>query len=141
MGGGSIMLIEDDPDDEALTLRMFDKCGVKNRVVVVRDGAEALEYLFGEANGMVSARHDLPTVVLLDLKLPKVNGIDLLRRIRGSQRTKALPVVILTSSKQERDLVNGYELGTNSCVRKPVDFGEFSKAIGQLGLHWLLLDH
>lgn len=127
-----ILLVEDNPDDEALTLRALKKHGVVNFVVVARDGQEALDRLHGG--------DPLPTVVLLDLKLPKIDGLDVLRRVRADARTKRLPVVILTSSKEERDIVAGYDLGTNSFVRKPVDFSEFAEAIRQLGLYWLVLN-
>jgi two-component system response regulator len=139
MAGKIILLVEDNPDDEALTLRAFRKNNIKNEVVVARDGAQALDYLFatGRYEGDVT---DLPQVVLLDLKLPKVDGLEVLRRIRADERTRLLPVVILTSSKEERDVVDGYRLGANSYVRKPVNFDEFLDAARQLGLYWLLLN-
>jgi two-component system response regulator len=136
----SILLVEDNPNDELLTLDALSVNNVGNSVVVARDGAEALDYLF--ATGKYEGRdiHDLPSVVLLDLKLPKVDGIEVLRRIRAEPITKLLPVVILTSSNQDEDRMSGYSLGANSYVRKPVDFDEFIKAAGQLGLYWLLLN-
>jgi CheY-like chemotaxis protein len=136
----SILLVEDNPDDEALTLRAFRKNNVTNEVVVARDGAEALDYLFGTgtyANRDVTV---LPQVVILDLKLPKIDGLEVLRRLRAAPQTKLLPVVILTSSNEERDRLQGYGLGANSYVRKPVDFAEFVDAVRQLGLYWLLLN-
>jgi two-component system response regulator len=140
MATNSILLVEDNPDDEALTLRAFRKNNVTNEVVVARDGAEALDYLFGTgayANRDVTL---LPQIVILDLKLPKIDGLEVLRRMRAAPQTKLLPVVILTSSKEERDLLDGYGLGANSYVRKPVDFAEFVDAVRQLGLYWLLLN-
>lgn len=132
-----ILLVEDNADDEALTLRAFRKSNIKNPVVVARDGAEALDYLLpGDASGAV----ELPQVVLLDLKLPKVDGLEVLRRIRADERTRLLPVVILTSSKEEQDLVASYRLGCNSYVRKPVNFDEFIDATRRLGLYWLLIN-
>lgn len=133
----SVLLVEDNPDDEALTLRALKKSGIVNDVAVVRDGAEALEYLLGQG---AQAGQPLPTVVLLDLKLPKVDGMEVLRRLRGEERTKVLPVVILTSSREEQDIAQGYRLGCNSYVRKPVEFGAFASAVSQLGLYWLLLN-
>lgn len=135
-----ILLVEDNPDDEALTLRALNKSKIANKIVVVRDGAEALDYLF--CTGVYADRDplDLPQVTLLDLKLPKVDGLEVLRRIRAEPRTRMLPVVILTSSKEEQDLVNAYSIGVNSYVRKPVDFNQFVDAIGQLGLYWLVLN-
>ena len=135
-----ILLVEDNPDDEALTLRAFRKNNVTNEVVVARDGAEALDYLFGKgayANRDVTL---LPQIVILDLKLPKIDGLEVLRRLRAAPQTKLLPVVILTSSNEERDRLEGYGLGANSYVRKPVDFAEFVDAVRQLGLYWLLLN-
>ena len=135
-----ILLVEDNPDDEALTLRALRKHNVTNQVVVTRDGAEAVDWLF--ATGRHSDRDPnlMPQVILLDLKLPKVDGLEVLRRIRADDRTRLLPVVILTSSKEEEDILNGYRLGANSYVRKPVDFVEFTDAVRQLGLFWLLLN-
>lgn len=132
--------MEDNPDDEALTLRAFRKNNISNPVVVSRDGVEALDYLFATGPHQARDPKELPQVVLLDLKLPKVDGLEVLRRIRSDERTKLLPVVILTSSKEEQDMVEGYRLGANSYVRKPVDFEEFVEAARQLGLYWLLLN-
>ena len=135
-----ILLVEDNPDEEALTLRGFDKNKIRNGVVVAHDGAEALDYLFG--TGLYEGRDvaDQPQVVLLDLKLPKISGLDVLKRIREDERTRFLPVVILTSSKEDKDVIEGYRLGANSYVRKPVNFDEFVEAAKQLGLYWLLLN-
>ena len=133
-----ILLVEDNPDDEALTLRAFKKNGITNEVVVVRDGAEALDYLFGTAQG--ANRPILPQIILLDLNLPRVGGLDVLKRIRADERTRLLSVVILTSSKEEDDIVRGYSLGANAYVRKPVDFVQFTEAVKTLGLFWLLLN-
>lgn len=131
-----ILLIEDNPDDEALTLRALKKNNILNEVRVARDGQEAVDYFFGEN----AASNPEPAVVLLDLKLPKVDGLEVLRRIRADERTKTQPVVILTSSKEEQDLLNGYRLGANSYIRKPVDFVQFMEAVKQLGLYWLMLN-
>ena len=136
----SILLVEDNPNDELLTLDALSVNNVGNSVVVARDGAEALDYLFATGKYQGRDMHDLPSVVLLDLKLPKIDGIEVLRRIRAEPITKLLPVVILTSSNQDEDRMRGYSLGANSYVRKPVDFDEFIKAAGQLGLYWLLLN-
>ena len=135
-----ILLVEDRQDDIDLTLRSLKDNKITNKVDVVRDGAEALDYIF--AKGAYSGRDikNLPAVVLLDIKLPKVDGIEVLRQIRADERTKLLPIVILTSSREESDLINGYKMGCNSYVRKPVEFEEFSKAIRELGLYWLLLN-
>lgn len=135
-----ILLVEDNPDDEALTLRALSKNRLANGVVVARDGAEAVDFLFGTGAHAGRDVKDAPEVVLLDLKLPKLDGFEVLRRIRADERTKTLPVVILTSSKEERDIVQGYRDGCNSYVRKPVNFDEFVDAAGQLGLYWLLLN-
>ena len=136
----SILLVEDNLDDEALTLRALKKNKVANSVVVARDGAEAVDFLFGTGAHAGRDVNDLPQIVLLDLKLPKLDGFEVLRRIRADDRTKMLPVVILTSSKEERDVVQGYRDGCNSYVRKPVNFDEFVEAARQLGLYWLLLN-
>jgi two-component system, response regulator len=130
----SILLVEDNDDDIELTRRAFARSRVANRIEVVRDGAAALERLLGDAAG------PLPALVLLDLKLPLVGGLEVLERLRADERTRTLPVVILTSSREERDLVESYRLGANSYVRKPVDFGEFQHAVEQLGLYWLVLN-
>lgn len=140
MAERAILLVEDNPDDEALTLRAFRKNNIKNDIVVARDGAEALDYLFGTGNYAGRNPGDLPEVVLLDLKLPKVDGLEVLRRIREDERTRLLPVVILTSSKEEQDIASGYRLGCNSYVRKPVNFDDFIAAVNQLGMYWLLLN-
>jgi two-component system response regulator len=135
-----ILLVEDNPDDEALTLRALRKNNIQNEVVVAHDGTEALDYLF--ATGMYAGRNAevLPQVVLLDLKLPKVDGLTVLRQLRADKRTKLLPIVILTSSNEEQDRISGYDLGANSYVRKPVDFNQFIEAVRQLGLYWLILN-
>lgn len=135
-----ILLVEDNPDDEALTLRALKKNNIQNEVVVMRDGAEVLDYLF--ATGAYAGRDTVvrPQVILLDLKLPKVDGLEVLRRLRADERTRLVPVVLLTSSKEEKDLIEGYHLGANSYVRKPVDFGQFTEAVRQLGMYWLLLN-
>lgn len=135
-----ILLVEDNPDDEMLALRAFKNSGIMNEIVVARDGVEALDYLFlrGGHAGRTPATN--PAVVLLDLKLPKLDGLEVLKEIRGNGRTRRLPVVILTSSKEDRDLVESYERGANSYVRKPVDFNEFAEAVTRLGVYWLLLN-
>jgi len=135
-----ILLVEDNADDEALTLRALNKNKIANKIEVVRDGAEALDFLF--ATGVHAGRdtRELPQVILLDLKLPKVDGLEVLRRIRSDPRTHMLPVVVLTSSKEEQDMIKAYTIGVNSYVRKPVDFNQFVEAIGQLGLYWLVLN-
>jgi len=135
-----ILLIEDNPDDEALTLRALEKNNIKNEVVVARDGAEALDYLFGTGPYAGRDLTVMPQVTLLDLKLPKVDGLEVLRQLRANELTRLLPVVILTSSNEEQDRVNGYGLGANSYVRKPIDFGQFMDAVRQLGLYWLILN-
>lgn len=128
-----IALIEDNPDDEALTLRALRKNGIANEVVVLRDGAEALEFL-------LRPNAPLPSLVLLDLKLPRVDGLQVLQQLRATPHTSLLPIVILTSSSEERDVVEGYRLGANSYIRKPVDFQQFTEAVRQLGLYWLVLN-
>jgi two-component system response regulator len=140
MREAAILLVEDNDDDIALTLRAFKKNNIKNAVVVARDGAEALDYLFATGPHSGRDRTDLPQVMLLDLKLPKIDGLEVLRRIRANEDTKTLPIVVLTSSKEEQDLITSYRLGCNSYVRKPVDFDEFVEAARQLGLYWLLLN-
>ena len=135
-----ILLVEDNPDDEELTMRALKKNNISNEIIVARDGAEALDYLF--ARGKYSKRDTsiMPQLILLDLKLPKIDGIEVLKEIRSDDRTKLLPVVILTLSKEQQDLVDGYSSGANSYIRKPVNFKEFVEAVGQLGLYWLVLN-
>ncbi len=135
-----ILLVEDNPDDVDLTIRALSKRNILNEVVVAHDGAEALDYLFGTGTYARREGRVLPAVVLLDLKLPKISGLEVLRRIRANEITKLLPVVILTSSKEEQDLVEGYRNGANSYVRKPVDFNQFADAIQYFGLYWLLVN-
>ena len=133
MNSKAILLLEDNPDDEALTLRALKKNNIVNEVFVAHDGTEAFDFLYG--NG-----HALPAMVLLDLKLPKVDGLEVLRRVRAEPRTRLLPVVILTTSREEQDLITSYQLGANSYICKPVDFAQFTEAIRQLGLYWLVLN-
>ena len=135
-----ILLIEDNPDDEELALLAFQQSNVANEVVVARDGVEALDYLFGTGPHAGRDVAVLPQVVLLDLKLPKVDGLEVLRRVRADPRTRRLPVVVLTSSKEEQDMIESYDLGANSYVRKPVDFVQFLDAARQLQLYWLVLN-
>jgi two-component system response regulator len=135
-----ILLVEDNPDDEALTLRALKKNNITNEVVVARDGAEALDYFFGTGRFAGRDTSQTPQVTLLDLKLPKVDGLEVLRRLRADPRTKLAPIVILTSSNEEQDRLKGYDWGANSYVRKPVDFDQFMEAVRQLGLYWLLLN-
>jgi two-component system response regulator len=140
MSPGIILLVEDNPKDEALTLRALRKSGITNEVVVTRDGAEALDYLF--CTGAFADRDpaDQPAVVLMDLNLPKIGGLEIVRRMRRGEATKLLPVVILTSSDEEEDRLKGYQFGANSYVRKPVEFNAFASAVKQLGLYWLILN-
>ena len=133
MRSAFIALIEDNPDDEALTMRALKRNGIANDIVILRDGVEALDFL-------LDAAKPVPQLVLLDLKLPRIDGLELLKRLRSEPRTQLLPIVILTSSSEERDVIEGYRLGANSYVRKPVDFNEFSEAVRQLGLYWLVLN-
>jgi CheY-like chemotaxis protein len=135
-----ILLVEDNSDDEVLTLRAIKQNNIDNNIVITRDGAEALDYLFGIGKFAGRDTTQTPQVILLDLKLPKIDGLEVLRRLRADPRTRLLPVVILTSSKEDSDLVDGYSLGANSYVRKPVEFGAFVEAVRQLGLYWLLLN-
>ncbi len=134
----TILLVEDNPKDEALTLRALKKSNIANRVVTAHDGVEAIDYLFGRNTDGVP--HPLPQLILLDLKLPKIDGLEVLRHIRSDPRTQILPVVVLTTSTEEQDRLEGYRLGANSYVRKPVDFVQFAEAVSQLGLYWLVLN-
>lgn len=140
MKSKTILLVEDNPDDVTLTLRALKKSNIMNEIVVAQDGVEALDYLFG--TGKFSGRDPkvTPQVVLLDLKMPRVDGLEVLQRIRGDERTKLLPVVVLTTSSEDRDRVESYKLGANSYIRKPVDFNQFVGAVQQLGLYWLVLN-
>ena len=135
-----ILLVEDNPDDELLAIRALKKNNIMNKVVIARDGVEALDYLFGTGAYEGRDMSEMPQVVLLDLKLPKINGLEVLKRLRNDERTKLLPVVVLTSSREERDLTECYRLGANSYIRKPVDFTQFTEAIRQMGLYWLVLN-
>jgi CheY-like chemotaxis protein len=136
----TILLVEDNASDEKLTLLAFKNCGISNEIVVVRDGAEALDYLFSTGNYAGADSRHMPAVVLLDLKLPKVDGLEVLRQVRVDKRTHLLPVVVLTASKEEEDILTSYSLGANAYVRKPVEFAEFAQAAKTLGLFWLLLN-
>lgn len=135
-----ILLVEDNPDDEALALRALRKNHIANEVVVARDGAEALDFLFGTGSHAGRDPDRQPEVVLLDLKLPKLHGLEVLQRIRADERTRLLPVVVLTTSSEDRDMVESYRLGANSYIRKPVDFDQFTEAVRQLGMYWLVLN-
>ncbi len=135
-----ILLVEDSPDDEELTLMGLKNSGARNQVVVVRDGEEALQFLFAEGQYKDRDPAAIPAVILLDLKLPKLSGLEVLERLRANPLTKCVPVVILTSSSEEEDVVNSYKLGTNSFVRKPVEFKRFADAVKQLGLYWFLIN-
>ena len=140
MENKTILLVEDDPDDEEFTIRTLKRYNVTNQVAVARDGAEALDYLFGTGRHAGRDTRAGPAVVLLDLNLPKIRGLEVLERIRADERTRLIPVVILTSSQEDEDLVNGYRLGCNGYVRKPVEFDDFCEAVRQLGMYWLLLN-
>ena len=140
MAASPILLVEDNADDEVLTLRALKKNNIRNEIVVARDGVEALDYLFGTGAHAGRDVRIMPQVILLDLKIPKVDGLEVLRRIRANDITRLLPVVILTSSNEESDRVSGYGLGANSYVRKPVDFNQFAESVRQLGLYWLILN-
>jgi two-component system response regulator len=135
-----IVLVEDNANDEELTLRAFRKSNIVNRVVVVRDGAEALDYFFARGSYAARPANEVAQVVLLDLKLPKIDGLDVLRALRADDRTRLIPIVVLTSSAEEQDLVRSYGMGANSYVRKPVDFTHFVEAVRQLGLYWLVIN-
>jgi two-component system response regulator len=135
-----ILLVEDDPNDVELTLHALSKDKIANRVKVARDGAEALAFIFGTSEDGGCVHEECPKVILLDLKLPKVDGLEVLQRIKSDPRTKAIPVVVLTSSSEERDVLRSYQLGVNSYIVKPVDFEQFTQAVQQLGLYWLLLN-
>jgi CheY-like chemotaxis protein len=140
VNNGAILLVEDNPDDAALTLRAFKKNHILNEIVVARDGVEALDYLFGAGAFAGRDTSIVPAIVLLDLKLPRIDGLEVLRRMRADPRTRLIRVIVLTSSKEEQDIAQSYQLGANSYIRKPVDFDSFMSAVGQLGLYWLLLN-
>jgi CheY-like chemotaxis protein len=140
MTKGSILLVEDNPDDQKLTVRALKSNNITNEIVIAEDGVQALDFLFGRGKFTDRGQREPPALVLLDLKLPKIDGLEVLARLRADQRTKLVPVVILTSSKEEQDLIRGYELGANSYVQKPVNFLEFVEAAGRLGVYWLILN-
>jgi two-component system response regulator len=140
LSDGTILLVEDNKDDEALSMRAFNRNKIRNPIVCVRDGQEALDWLFGEGAYADRNPAEMPAVVLLDLKLPKVDGLEVLRRVRANPVTRLTPIVILTSSREDRDRLEGYSLGANSYIQKPVDFEQFVEAIRQLGLYWLVLN-
>lgn len=140
MNRKKILLIEDNQSDIDLTIRAFEKCRIANELIVAEDGQEAIDYLFGEGKWLGRDVTDVPALTLLDLKLPRMPGLEVLRQIRSDARTRRMPVVILTSSREEQDVMTGYDLGVNSYIRKPVDFTQFTAATGQIGLYWLLLN-
>jgi two-component system, response regulator len=140
MSDKTILLVEDNADDEELTIRALRKNNLANSLAIARDGVEALDYLFGTGSYADRKNATLPGLVLLDLKLPRIDGLEVLRRLRADERTRRLPVVVLTSSKEEQDLLKSYNFGVNSYVRKPVDFNQFTEAVRQLGLYWLMLN-
>jgi len=140
MGNKFILLVEDNPDDEALTLRALKQNHIDNGVVVARDGAEALDYLFGKGKYAGRDLNEMPALILLDLKLPKVDGLEVLKQLRADPLTALLPVAILTSSSEEHDLITGYKLGLNSYILKPVDFDQFTEAVRNLGIYWLAIN-
>jgi len=135
--GKSILLVEDNLDDEALTLRAMSKMNISNQVYVARDGAAALDFLFATGSYAHRKQDDLPAVILLDLKLPKIDGLEVLRRLRSTEQTRYIPVVVLTNSNEEKDIIRSYSLGANSYVRKPVDYQTFTSIVSQLGAYWL----
>lgn len=136
----TILLVEDNPDDEELTRLAFEECRVANKLVIVRDGQEALDYLFSAGTYSDRDAREMPQLILLDLNLPKVDGLEVLYRVRSDERTKLLPVVVLTSSKEEKDMIESYSLGANSYIQKPVDYLQFTEVVQQLGLYWLVLN-
>jgi two-component system response regulator len=140
MATKTILLVENNPEDVELTLRALKKSNIKNDIIVANDGAEALDYLFGTGKYTGRDLRSMPAIILLDLKLPKIDGLEVLQRIRANEQTKYLQVVILTSSKEEQDVINGYSFGVNSYIRKPVDFNHFADAVSHLGIYWLLLN-
>ena len=140
MADGTILLVEDDPDDAELTMHALSKSNLTNEIVHVTDGVEAVDYLFGSGRHAGRDPEDLPLLLLLDLKLPRMDGLEVLRRVRGDERTRLMRVVILTSSREDEDIIAGYELGANSFIAKPVGFAPFVEAVRQLGVYWLMLD-
>ena len=136
----TILLVEDNPDDEALTMRAFKKSHLANDIIVARDGVEAIDYVFGTGTYEGRDINDKPHLILLDLKLPRLDGMDVLKRIRSDERVSMIPIVVLTSSREQEDLMRSYSLGANSYIRKPVDFNQFVQAVQQLGLYWLVLN-